>query len=140
MSTALAVHRADLTMALSRRRRRKQVKHTVSMKEKHLFRRLYAKGKSAVSPTLAVYARPNHSPKTRLGFTVGTKVGKAVRRNKVRRRLREAYRIHEEQMLPGWDLVVVARVKAAHVPYGQLERELLRALDKLGVRKGEDRP
>ena len=40
-------------------------------------------------------------------------------------------------MLPGWDLVVVARVKAAHVPYRVLEWELLRLLDKLGVRKGE---
>lgn len=116
------------------------MKHTVSMKEKHLFRRLYAKGKSVVFPTLAVYARPNRSQRSRLGFTVGTKVGKAVRRNKVRRRLREAYRIHEEGMSPGWDLVVVARVKAAHVPYRQLERDLLRALDRLGVRKGEDRP
>ena len=116
------------------------MKHTISMKEKHLFRRLYAKGKTAVFPTMAVYARPNGSKSSRLGFTVGTKVGKAVRRNKVRRRLREAYRIHEEQMLPGWDLVVVARVKSAHVPYRQLEKDLLRALDKLGVRKGGDKP
>ena len=116
------------------------MKHTISMKEKHLFRRLYAKGKTAVFPTMAVYARPNGSKRSRLGFTVGTKVGKAVRRNKVLRRLREAYRIHEEQMLPGWDLVVVARVKSAHVPYRQLEKDLLRALDKLGVRKGGDKP
>lgn len=116
------------------------MKHTISMKEKHLFRRLYAKGKTAVFPTMAVYARPNGSKRSRLGFTVGTKVGKAVRRNKVRRRLREVYRIHEEQMLPGWDLVVVARVKSAHVPYRQLEKDLLRALDKLGVRKGGDKP
>ena len=116
------------------------MKHTISMKEKHLFRRLYAKGKTAVFPTMAVYARPNGSKRSRLGFTVGTKVGKAVRRNKVRRRLREAYRIHEEHMLPGWDLVVVARVKSAHVPYRQLEKDLLRALDKLGVRKGGDKP
>lgn len=115
------------------------MRYTVSMKEAHLFRRMYAKGKSMISPCLAVYVRPNHLAHTRLGFTVSTKVGKAVRRNKVRRRLREAYRIHEGQMSPGWDIVVVARVKAAHVPYRQLERELLSALDKLGVRKREDR-
>ena len=67
------------------------------MKENHLFRRLYAKGKSAVSPTLAVYVRKNRLGYTRLGLTVGTKVGKAVRRNKVRRRIREAYRIHRSE-------------------------------------------
>lgn len=114
--------------------------HTRSIKENHLFRRLYAKGKSAVSPCLAVYVRKNYLPVTRLGLTVGTKVGKAVRRNQVRRRIREAYRIHEDRMASGWDIVVVARVKAAFSSYSELERELLRLLDKLGVyRRGEPR-
>ena len=115
------------------------MRYTVSMKENHLFRRLYSKGTSASTPTLVLYARPNHGRRSRLGLTVGTKVGKAVKRNKVRRRIREAYRIHEHQMNPGWDLVVVARVKAAFVPYSQLERDLLRLLDKLGVRQKESK-
>ncbi len=89
------------------------MKYTVSMKENHLFRRLYAKGKTAASPTVAVYVRPNHSHRNRLGFTVGTKVGKAVVRNRVRRRLREIYRLHEEEIAPGVDLVIVARGRAA---------------------------
>ena len=71
------------------------MKFTVSMKENHLFRRLYAKGKSAAGPTVALYARPNRSQRSRLGLTVGTKVGNAVKRNRVRRRLREIYRTHE---------------------------------------------
>lgn len=117
------------------------MQHTVSLKENHLFRRIYSKGKSTVTPALAVYARPNNRPCNRLGLTVGTKVGKAVKRNKVRRRLREAYRIHEDRIPAGWDLVVVARVRSAYASYAELERELLRSLDKLGVyRKGERRP
>ena len=60
-------------------------------------------------------------------------MGKAVRRNKVRRRLREAYRIHEGRMTPGWDIVVVARVRSAFAPYREVQRDLLRLLDKLGV-------
>ena len=116
------------------------MKHTISMKENHLFRRLYNKGKSAVTPALAVYVRPNNRPGKRLGLTVGSKVGKAVRRNKVRRRLREAYRIHEDRIAAGWDVVVVARVRSAFAGYAELERDLLRLLDKLGVReKGEKR-
>ena len=113
------------------------MKYTVSLKEPHLFRRLYAKGKNAAAGTLAVYVRPNHLNRNRLGLTVGTKVGKAVRRNKVRRRIREAYRIHENQMTPGWDIVVVGRVRSAFAPYAELERDLLRLLDKLGVRTRE---
>lgn len=109
--------------------------HTVSMKENYLFRRLYAKGKSAAVPALAVYVRPNHSNRSRLGITVSTKVGKAVVRNKIRRRVREAYRIHESEMAPGWDMVVVARTRAAFCSYGELQRGLLSTLDKLGVRQ-----
>ncbi len=111
------------------------MKFTVSMKENHLFRRLYAKGKTAVTPTVAVYVRPNKSRRTRLGFTVGAKVGKAVKRNRVRRRLREIYRLHEGEMTPGYDIVAVARGRAAGARYPELSRDFLRALDKLEVRK-----
>ena len=76
-----------------------------------------------------------------MGLTVGTKLGKAVVRNKVRRRLREAYRVHESKFRTGFVLVVVARVKAVHVPYHELERSLLRMAEKLGVLvKKEDKP
>ena len=109
------------------------MKDTVSLKFNHEFRRLYAKGKSAVSPCVAVYCRKNRLDHNRLGLTVGTKVGKAVLRNRTRRRLREAYRLHEDQLVRGYDIVVVARVRAAFAPYQELERELLKALDKLGV-------
>mgnify|MGYP000535758063 CR=1 FL=1 len=113
------------------------MEHTVSLKLNHVFRRLYGRGKSAVNPCLAVYCRKNNLGYSRLGLTVGTKVGKAVRRNKVRRRIREAYRIHEGQMTPGWDMVVVARVRAAHSRYRELERSLLSLADKLGLLRKE---
>ena len=116
------------------------MKNTVSIKQNHVFRRLYSKGKSAVSPCLAVYCRKNRGGGNRLGLTVGSKLGKAVVRNKIRRRLREAYRIHEDQFRPGVDLVVVARVRAAHVPYHELERSLLRTAGRLGILRREDRP
>ena len=111
------------------------MEHTVSLKQNHVFRRLYSKGKSAVNPCLALYCRKNNSPRSRLGITVG---GKAVVRNRTRRRIREAYRIHEDRFLPGFDLVVVARVRAGHCRYREGERSLLSLADKLGLlRKGE---
>ena len=107
----------------------------VSIKENHIFRRLYNKGKSAVTPHLALYARRNGRDHGRLGITVSTKLGKAVHRNKVRRRLREIYRLHQAELLPGWDVVVVARVRAAHSSYAALEKSFLQAVDKLGLRQ-----
>ena len=54
------------------------MKHTISLKQNHEFRRLYSKGKSAVCPCLALYCRKNRQGRSRLGITVGVKVGKAV--------------------------------------------------------------
>ena len=107
------------------------LKHTVSLKENRIFRRLYAKGKSAVSPTMVLYCRKNGQKESRLGLTVGTKLGCAVVRNRVRRRLREIYRLHEQELLPGYDIVVVARVRAVHSRYAVLERDFLRLAKKL---------
>ena len=101
------------------------MEHTVSLKLNHVFRRLYGRGKSAVNPCLAVYCRKNNLGYSRLGLTVGVKLGKAVVRNRTRRRIKEAYRIHEGAFLPGYDIVVVARVRAAHSRYRELERSLL---------------
>lgn len=110
------------------------MKHTVSLKENHLFRRVY-RGKNAAASSLVVYARRNGRRENRLGLTVSTKVGKAVVRNKVRRRLREIYRLHEDDLFRGWDVVVVARVRAANTPYRSLEEQFLRVCGKLALIK-----
>lgn len=113
------------------------MKKTVSLKENHVFRRLYSKGQSAVSPYLAIYIRRTGREKNRLGFTVSTKLGHAVVRNRVRRRLREVYRLHEDALVSGMDMVVVARVRAAHASYRELDESFVRLCRKLGVMKKE---
>ena len=111
------------------------MKMTAPLKENHLFRRAYNRGKSAADSRLALYVRRNGQKANRLGFTVSTKVGCAVVRNRVRRRLREIYRLHEDAMAPGCDVVVVARVRAASSDDRQLEKSFLRLADKLGLLK-----
>ena len=107
------------------------MKHTVSLKQNHEFRRLYSKGKSAVSPYFAVYCRQTRRSYSRLGITTGVKLGKAVKRNFVRRRIRELYRTNEDKLLPGYDLVVVARTRAIYGRYADLERSFLQLCEKL---------
>ncbi len=109
------------------------MKTTLSLKGNRAFRRLYTKGKSSVQPAVVLYCRKNGSGTNRLGLTVGTKVGKAVLRNRVRRRLREAYRLHEGEFRQGWDLVAVARSRAGEASYWELEAQLLKAAGKLGL-------
>ena len=81
----------------------------VTVKENYEFRRIYRKGKSAVSPQLVIYCQRNRRGHSRLGVSVSTKLGCAVVRNRVRRRIREIYRLNKAKMLPGYDLIVVAR-------------------------------
>ena len=109
------------------------MKHTAPLKENHLFRRAYNRGKTAADSRLALYVRRNGRRNNRLGFTVSTKLGCAVVRNRVRRRLREIYRLNEDRLVSGADVVVVARVRAASSDYHQWEKSFLRLADKLGL-------
>lgn len=104
-----------------------------SMKENSLFRRLYARGKSAANSYLVIYCRKNGGTENRIGYTVSKKLGHAVVRNRVRRRLREIYRLHEAEFLPGRDIVVVARSRTVGAPYAKLERAFLSLSEKLGL-------
>lgn len=62
----------------------------------------------------------------------------AVVRNRVRRRLREIYRLNEGRLCRGHDLVVVARSRSVGADYKRLEREFLAACGELGLlREGE---
>ncbi len=104
---------------------------TVSIKENRDFRRLYGSKQNVVTPYMAVYCRKNKLGINRLGLTVGTKVGHAVVRNRVRRRLREAYRAQEADILTGYDIVVVARVRAAEAAFQVLQHSLTDSLTRL---------
>ena len=117
------------------------MKHTVPLKKYHEFRRLYNKGKSAVSPYFAVYCRKTGRPENRLGITTGLKLGNAVMRNRARRRIRELYRTHEGELLPGCDIVIVARTRVIYGRYSELDRVFKQMIKKLGLtlQKG-DRP
>ena len=96
----------------------------VTVKENYEFRRIYRKGKSAVSPQLVIYCQRNRRGLSRLGVTVSTKLGHAVVRNRVRRRIREIYRLNKPKMVPGYDIIVVARVRAVEAGYQQLDEHL----------------
>jgi ribonuclease P protein component len=105
------------------------------MKKNHEFRRLYSKGKSFAAQTLVLYARPVRREYNQLGITVSTKVGKAVIRTKIRRRLQEISRTNAERFRPGFDIVAVARGRSRYVSYAQLERDFVQAAGKLGIMK-----
>ena len=114
------------------------MKFTVSLKDNRAFRRLYSKGRSAVAPAMVLYCRKNGRENSRLGLTVSTKLGGAVTRNKLRRRFREIYRLNEDKLLPGYDVVIVARTRAVNSRFRDLEREFLRLAKKVCILREEE--
>jgi ribonuclease P protein component len=82
---------------------------------------------------MAVYWRSNRLGHNRLGITTGTKLGHAVVRNKMRRRVREIMRRHSGELRQGMDLVIVVRQRAVQSDYWRMDRDFLRTADKLGI-------
>ena len=110
------------------------MKFSSALKLNHIFQRLY-RSRGQANGLLVLYARPNRLQVNRVGLTVSKKLGKAHIRNRVRRRLREVYRLHEEQFTPGWDIVVVARSGAVNAPFTKLTDSYLSLARKAGILK-----
>ena len=90
------------------------------------FRRVYDEGQRRSASLCTVFVRPNGLPQSRLGVTTPGRLGKAVLRNRLRRRLREVFRRQRAKLPGGWDILVNPRLPVATVPFRSLEGELLR--------------
>ena len=108
------------------------MKFSSSLKLNHIFRRLYSTSGQANS-YLVLYARKNRTGTNRVGITVSKKLGHAVVRNRVRRRLREAYRLNESRFQPGWDIVVVARSRCISASFQDFVNAYLTLANKAGI-------
>jgi len=106
------------------------MRKTLSITRNSLFRRLYAKGKTVSSFDMVVYTLPNRSGGNRLGITVSAKIGKAVIRNRIRRRIKEAYRTVESHIPSGINMVIVARSAAKNRKMPEIRENLVMLLKK----------
>jgi ribonuclease P protein component len=97
------------------------------------FRRVYREGVRRANALLVVHARPNRLGTVRLGIVVGRRFGRAVRRNRLRRRLREAVRAGRRRLRGGVDLVVVPREGAAAAGLPELRAAIEDALAATGL-------
>lgn len=99
------------------------------------FERVYRRGTAYRGKLFSVHAFPNELGTLRLGLSVSKKVGNAVVRNTLRRRLREIFASVVPETGDELDLVVSARPRAREAGFEELQAEFLKALVKLGVRE-----
>ena len=107
---------------------------THKLTENYLFRRIYRRGKSLLSPTIVLYYHKKPGQRFNcLGLTTSKKVGGAVQRNRARRVIFESYRLLEHRIETGYTFVIVARAKAADVKMQVVQDDLRLLLGKIGA-------
>ena len=89
---------------------------------------VYRAGRRKSSREFTIFLRPNGLGISRFGWSIKKTLGSAVRRNRIRRRLREIVRLHRQEIAPGWDIVIHPRSSAATANFSALAAELLRLI------------
>lgn len=109
------------------------MKNTLSLKCNGYFLRLYRTGDTVTGRYLVLYYKKNNVGKNRLGITVSKKVGKAVVRNRIRRLIKESYRLCEDNVKCGFDIIFVSRVRTAGADFHTVREELTNLLLSAGL-------
>lgn len=94
------------------------------------FDAVYREGRKRSSREFAVFLRANGSQVSRFGWSIKKALGTAVRRNRIRRRLREIVRLHRRKIAGGWDVVIHPRASAATADFAALAAELMKLLPR----------
>ena len=85
------------------------------------FQRVWDKGKSWSHPLVVLRACANEMTDCRFGFVAGKKVGNAVRRNRIKRLMRESVQHRLDQIQPGWDIILISRTDADDAEFQKIE-------------------
>jgi ribonuclease P protein component len=90
-------------------------------------------GKSYAHPFLVLVVMPNQEETSRFGITAGRSVGKAVQRNRAKRRLRAALQSYLSLVSPGWDVVLIARRPMLEAAFPKIQAATAMLLQRAGV-------
>jgi ribonuclease P protein component len=102
------------------------------------FRHIYDHGFRVSGPLFAAFCKAREGDATglsaRIGLTVPRAIGNAVVRNRIKRRLREAFRLHRSQLGPHWDIVFNPRRALLEAPFGAIQGEMIKLIGKCNSR------
>ncbi len=102
--------------------------------------RLFSAGSKGAQGVVAARAVPNDVDHARLVAVAGKKLAKAVKRNRMRRRLRAAFRLHQEQFPKGFDLALIARPGLLEASWTEIVTAVQKAVEKAASGRDHGRP
>jgi ribonuclease P protein component len=118
------------------------ITRSLRLRDPREFQRVRKRGRSWTTPYLVLVLQPNELDHNRYGFAVGRRVGKAARRNRVKRWMREAVRKQHPELRQGFDVVLIARGRMAEsdVDYGTVEQSVGILAERAGLTSIADDP
>ena len=106
---------------------------TDSLRKNSDFQSVYKSGKSYANKYLVIYTSKNGTDRNRLGISVSKKVGNSVVRHRIKRLVKESYRLHEQMFNSGLDIAVIARQGSDACDYASIESALLHLMKLNGT-------
>ncbi len=111
-------------------------KQGLRLRKNSEFQRVYKQGKSFANKILVVYVlRHPRDLERKVGFTVSKKYGNAVNRNRIKRLLKEAYRLNQNQLQDGIDLIFIPRQRIVGLQFKEIEKGMIKLFSKAGILK-----
>lgn len=106
------------------------MKRRFRLRRNEQFQQIRQKGKAVTNDILVLCALPNELTHSRFGFSVSTRIGGAVERNRIKRQLREIMRLRMTQIAPGWDIILIARRPIQRAGYWNMDAACARLLGR----------
>ena len=113
------------------------MKYSEGLKKNADFQAVYKNGVQAANRYLVLYVKENNLGINRVGISVSKKIGNSIVRHRVKRLVKEAYRLQEEYFQKGYDLVFIGRGRSKESTYFDIEGAVCQLALKMGVMRQE---